>query len=109
MIHERIGLAATYEGIAEEAVELAHEAQKLARILREENPTPAKFQETFQRLEKEYTQMMVYVEDLDLNLLDWDEFSAAERRFMRRWEEYEDSRAAAEKSFMEKYGVTEGD
>ena len=34
----RIGIAATYELLAEEAVELAHAAQKLARAVRRENP-----------------------------------------------------------------------
>lgn len=32
--------AAMYEQFAEEAIELAHAAQKMARILRAENPTP---------------------------------------------------------------------
>ena len=35
-----IGMAAAMEGLAEEATELAHAAQKYARILRGENPTP---------------------------------------------------------------------
>lgn len=34
----RIGIAATYELLAEEAAELAHAAQKLARAVRRENP-----------------------------------------------------------------------
>lgn len=34
----RIGIAATYELLAEEAAELAHAAQKLARAVRKENP-----------------------------------------------------------------------
>lgn len=32
--------ASIYEQLAEEAVELAHAAQKMSRILRDENPTP---------------------------------------------------------------------
>lgn len=34
----RIGIAATYELLAEEAAELAHAAQKLARAVRRDNP-----------------------------------------------------------------------
>ena len=39
-IVDKIGLAAMYEQLAEEATELAHAALKYARIIRGENPTP---------------------------------------------------------------------
>ena len=39
-IMEEIGEPAVLEQLAEECTELAKAAQKLARILREENPTP---------------------------------------------------------------------
>lgn len=39
-IAKEIGVAALYENLAEEAIELAHAALKTARALRNENPTP---------------------------------------------------------------------
>lgn len=39
-ILDAIGEPAMYEMLAEEATELAHAAQKMARILRGEKPTP---------------------------------------------------------------------
>lgn len=39
-IRERVPAAALYEQLAEECVELAHAALKMARHLRSENPTP---------------------------------------------------------------------
>lgn len=39
-IRERVPAAALYEQLAEECVELAHAALKMARYLRGENPTP---------------------------------------------------------------------
>ena len=41
MMIEVIGEAATYELLAEECIELAHAALKMARVKRGENPTPA--------------------------------------------------------------------
>lgn len=39
-IAKEVGVAALYENLAEEAIELAHAALKTARALRNENPTP---------------------------------------------------------------------
>jgi hypothetical protein len=39
-IRERVPAAALYEQLAEECVELAHAALKMARHMRNENPTP---------------------------------------------------------------------
>ena len=39
-INKRVPTAAMYEQLAEECVELAHAALKMARHLRSENPTP---------------------------------------------------------------------
>ena len=41
-IYEKIGEPAVLEGLAEECSELAHAALKLARYLRDENPTPVR-------------------------------------------------------------------
>ena len=65
MINE-IGEPAMLEMLAEELVECAHEALKLARVKRGENPTP--------RTEKE------------LNLdVDWNQIEMKKRRFEERW------------------------
>ena len=64
MFVEKIGEAAVFEGIAEEAVELAHEAQKLARILRRQNPTDADVSKTVDNIIVEYTHLRLYLDDV---------------------------------------------
>lgn len=46
---------ALYEQLAEEAIELAHAAQKMARKLRGENPTPVTEHFIFHNLVEEFT------------------------------------------------------
>ena len=67
-IREAIGDPALYEGLAEEAVELAHAALKFARILRGENPTPADRWETKWSLIDEYSDLRIYSDILDLRI-----------------------------------------
>ena len=43
------------EQLAEESVELAHAALKLARIIRGENPTPVLYMDALRKLREEYT------------------------------------------------------
>ena len=49
----RLPAASLYEQLAEECAELAHDALKLARIIRQENPTPQTKVETTQHLIEE--------------------------------------------------------
>lgn len=62
-IMEEIGEAAVLEQLAEECTELAKAALKLARILREENPTPVTREEARAALteEKEDVINCIYV------------------------------------------------
>ena len=48
-----------YEQLAEEAVELAHAALKMARIMRDESPTPVTEEEARQKLVEEYTDVVL--------------------------------------------------
>ncbi len=67
-IRKAIGEPALYEGLAEEAVELAKEALKLARILRGENPTSADERSTRRSLIEEYTDLTIYLDVLDISI-----------------------------------------
>lgn len=52
--------AALLEGLAEESSELAHAALKLARILRDENPTPVRRIEARAKLIEEMADVILY-------------------------------------------------
>ena len=52
--------AALLEGLAEESSELAHAALKLARILRDENPTPVRRIEARAKLVEEMADVILY-------------------------------------------------
>ncbi len=65
-IREAIGEPALLEGLAEEAVELAKEALKLARILRGENPTPADEETTRAAMHLERVDLEIYLDILDI-------------------------------------------
>ena len=49
-IRDKMGRAAVFEQLAEEAAELSHAALKYARVLRGENPTPVTAQEATEAL-----------------------------------------------------------
>lgn len=63
---EHIGLAAIYEGIAEEAAELAAAAAKMGRILRGQNPTGINYDECKGRVVTELTHLSMYTSDIGL-------------------------------------------
>ena len=64
MITEKIGLPAMLEQTAEECTELAHACLKLSRIVRAENPTPAKKIEILDAVEEEVADVMICVDEL---------------------------------------------
>ena len=84
MIVERIGLPAMYEMLAEECVELAHEALKMARVIRGENPTPKTEQEVKEHLIEEVTDVALCASELKLQF-DPDLWEEKVKRFQRRW------------------------
>lgn len=82
-IKRNVRPAARYENAAEEAVELAHELQKMARILRGENPTPANSLKTFNKIIKEYTDLVLCMDMLSINP-DNDDYVEKAHRWIKR-------------------------
>lgn len=66
-IVSQIGLPATLEQLAEECCELGHAALKLARKLRNENPTPKTEHECKKNLTEEIADVMVCLNILEEN------------------------------------------
>jgi hypothetical protein len=68
-IKQKVSEAALYEQLAEECVELAHAALKLARIKRGENPTPVSAEEAMDAVMEEYTDLRLVAYVLEIG---WD-------------------------------------
>lgn len=68
-IRQKVSEAALYEQLAEECVELAHAALKLARIKRGENPTPVSVEEALGAVMEEYTDLRLVAYVLEMG---WD-------------------------------------
>lgn len=66
VIYETIPTAALYESLAEEATELAQAAMKMARVLRNENPTPVTQKEAKDNLIEEYGDVLLTAAYLEL-------------------------------------------
>lgn len=66
-IKEAIGEPAAYEMLAEESVELAKAALKLARIERGENPTPVSSTEALKSLNEEFADVINAARILNLS------------------------------------------
>jgi hypothetical protein len=84
-IVNRIGAAAMYEQLAEEAAELAHAALKNARVLRGENPTPVTPSLAFDMVIEEYSDVVQCARELNLYPSE-DQIRKKERRFLERWD-----------------------
>lgn len=85
MINE-IGEPAMLEMLAEELAECSHEALKLARVLRHENPTPRTEKEVRTSLREEWTDVVQCAKELNLDV-DWNQIEMKKRRFEERWNE----------------------
>ena len=81
-IKDRIGEPAMYEQLAEECTELSHACQKLARILRGENPTPARPEVVAKNINEELVDVILVASELGLNV---DNELMAKKR--NRWRE----------------------
>lgn len=68
-IRQKVSEAALYEQLAEECVELAHAALKLARIKRGENPTPVSVEDALGAVMEEYTDLRLVAYVLEMG---WD-------------------------------------
>lgn len=85
MIKE-IGEPAMLEMLAEELVECAHEALKMARVLRCENPTPRTEKEVRASLREEWSDVIQCSKELNLDV-DWNQIEMKRQRFEARWKE----------------------
>lgn len=65
MLIEMIGEPATLELLAEECTELAHACLKLARVTRDENPTPKTKDECRKRVTEEIADVYLTMWELD--------------------------------------------
>lgn len=91
-IVEEIGYAAALEQLAEECSELAHAALKLARIMRNDNPTPVSKDEAYAKLSEEANDVILCLEELFIAGL-YCESSALREIKRQRWiERIEESR-----------------
>lgn len=82
-IRQKVPEAALYEQLAEESVELAHAALKLARIKRRENPTPVSVEDAMGAVMEEYTDLRLVAFVLEM-LWDVDVFEQKLLRWYKR-------------------------
>ena len=85
MINE-IGEPAMLEMLAEELVECAHEALKLARVKRGESPTPKTEKEVRASLREEWSDVVQCAKELSLDV-NWNQIEVKKKRFEERWRE----------------------
>lgn len=90
MIKE-IGEPAMLEMLAEELVECAHEALKLARVLRHENPTTKTEKEVRASLREEWSDVVQCAKELQLDV-NWNQIEMKRQRFEARWKKAQDDR-----------------
>lgn len=84
---DSIGRPALLEQLAEESVELAHAALKLARKLRGESPTPARKETLIEHLMEEIADVDVMLSELaDTEIYDGEEVVRMRGIKTRRWE-----------------------
>ena len=88
LIISKIGLPATLEQLAEESAELSKAALKLARIIRQENPTPVGYCQAVDNLKEETADVRLCLKVLsdDFDLITDAEESAKYRRWWDRLE-----------------------
>ena len=82
-IRQKVPEAALYEQLAEECVELAHAALKLARIKRGENPTPVSVEDAMGAVMEEYTDLRLVAYVLEM-LWDTEVFEQKLLRWYKR-------------------------
>ena len=88
-MRDRIGDAAMLEQLAEECAELGKASLKMARIIRNENPTPVTATEAQDAIIEEYTDIRICATELGLYLSPT--IARAKReRFEQRWKDFQD-------------------
>lgn len=83
-----IGVPATLELCAEECVELAHAALKMARKLRGENPTPKSMETILEDLTEELGDVQINIDKiLEYGIVPKKDVDAVKEYKQKRWEE----------------------
>ena len=85
---KQIGAPAMFEMLAEECTELSHAALKMARILRNENPTPKTKHEVWEQIIEEASDVGLCMDQLGIEP-DQKIIEEKTRRFHKRMEEKE--------------------
>ena len=85
-IIKQVGAPALFEGVAEEAAELAKAALKVARVMRKENPTPVTLDDAAREVVLEYTDLRIYIDILRI-YADGDVYDEKKQRFIERLKE----------------------
>ena len=85
-IKDTIGEPAMYEQLAEECTELSHACQKLARILRGENPTPARSEVVAKSINEELVDVILVASEIGL-VVDNELMAQKRNRWRERLEE----------------------
>ena len=87
-ISEHIGVEALLEQTAEECTEMAHACLKMARKLRDENPTPMSAESCLEKLTEETADVMLCINTLfELDVLNDDDVDKVITRKQVRWED----------------------
>lgn len=82
-IVDLIGKAPVYEQLAEECAELAQASLKMARIIRNENPTPVTQAEAEKQLTEEFTDIFQCALELQLKI-DFEQIDEKDTRWRKR-------------------------
>ena len=85
-IINQVGAPALFEGVAEEAAELAKAALKVARVMRKENPTPVTLDDAAREVVLEYTDLRIYIDILRI-YADGEAYDEKKQRFIERLKE----------------------
>ena len=89
MIVEHIGVPALLEQLAEECCELAQASLKMARKLRDENPTPKSIEDIRDNLVEEMADVNICISTLcdETNVVDAAEMNVVSLQKKLRWKE----------------------
>lgn len=82
-IIKQVGAPALFEGVAEEAAELAKAALKVARVMRRENPTPVTLDDAAREVVVEYSDLRIYIDILRI-FVDGEVYDEKKQRFVER-------------------------
>ena len=85
-IINQVGAPALFEGIAEEAAELAKAALKTARVMRKENPMPVTLDDAAREVVVEYSDLRIYIDILRI-FVDAEVYDDKKQRFIERLKE----------------------